>query len=374
MKIAVNAKALVKGNSDGVSRFTHETFSRIVKAHPEHQFYFIFDKVYQPHHIYGENVVPIIVSPPASNPLMWWYWHEVLLADQLKKIKPDVFVAPDGFLSLSVPTAQVAVIHDLSFEHYPELETWARRKYFHHFFPKFAERANRILTVSNFSKSDICGSYRISPHKIDVAYNAADPMFAPLTQREIDDLRFELTDGCPYFIYIGSIHPRKNVGRMLRAFDRFKDEIPSNYKLLMVGKPDFKSPKAEKIFREMHHKSDVIFSGWLSNKHLAKAVGAAEALIFVPIFEGFGIPLVEAMKANVPIITSSVTSLPEVAGDAALLVDPFSITAIKNAMVKMANDYSYRNEMAAKSFERGKLFNWDNTASILWSTIQKAVE
>lgn len=374
MKIAVNAKALLKGNSDGVGRFMHETFSRIVKAHPEHQFYFIFDKSYEPYHIYGKNVEPIVLTPSAKHPLMWWYWHEVLLADQLKKLKPDVFVAPDGFLSLSVPTAQVAVIHDLSFEHYPELETWARRKYFHHFFPRFAERANRILTVSNFSKSDLCGTYKISPHKIDVAYNAADPIFAPLTQKQIDDLRFDLTDGCPYFVYVGSIHPRKNVGRMLRAFDRFKDEVPSNYKLLMVGNPSFKSPKAEKIYRDMHHKSEVIFTGWLSNEHLSKAVGAAEALIFVPIFEGFGIPLVEAMKANVPIITSSVTSLPEVAGDSAVQVDPFSITAIKNAMIKMSNDYTFRNEMAAKSFERGKLFNWDNTASTLWNTIQKAIE
>ena len=374
MKIAVNAKALNKGNSDGVGRFTYETFSRIVKAHPEHQFYFIFDRNYQHNHVFGRNVEPIVVGPPAKHPLAWWYWHEVLLADQLKKIKPDVFVAPDGFLSLSVPTAQVAVIHDLSFEHYPELEKWGRRKYFQHFFPRVAEKASRILTVSNFSKSDICGSYKISPHKIDVAYNAADPIFAPLTQNQIDDLRFDLTDGCPYFIYVGSIHPRKNVGRMLRAFDRFKDETPSNYKLLMVGNPDFKAPKIEKIYREMHHKKDVIFAGWLSNEHLSKAVGAAEALVFVPIFEGFGIPLVEAMKTNVPIITSSVTSLPEVAGDAALLVDPFSIIEIKNAMTKMATDYNFRNAQASLAFERGKLFNWDNTASLLWSTIQKAIE
>lgn len=374
MKIAVNAKALIKGNSDGVGRFTHETFSRIVKAHPEHQFYFIFDKYYQPSHIFAKNVEPIVIGPPARNPLTWWYWHEVLLADQLKKIKPDVFVAPDGFLSLAAPTAQVAVIHDLSFEHYPELEKWARRKYYQHFFPRFAERANRILTVSNFSKSDICGTYKISPHKIDVAYNAADPIFAPLTQAQIDDLRFDLTDGFPYFIYIGSIHPRKNVARLFRAFDRFKDEIPSNFKLVMVGNPNFKSPKVEKIYREMRHKDDVVFAGWLSNDHLAKAIGAAEALVFVPVFEGFGIPIVEAMKTNVPIITSSVTSLPEVAGDAALLVDPFSITAIKNAMVRYATDYTFRNTMAAAAFERGKLFNWDNTASTLWSTIQKAID
>lgn len=374
MKIAVNAKALHKGNSDGVGRFTYETFSRIVKSHPEHQFYFIFDRSYLPGHIFGSNVEPIVIGPPAKNPITWWYWHEVLLADQIKKIKPDIFVSPDGFLSLSSNTSQIAIIHDLSFEHYPELEPWLRRKYLQHYFPRFAEKANRILTVSNFSKSDICGSYKISPHKIDVAYNAADPIFAPLTQRQIDDLRFELTDGCPYFIYIGSIHPRKNVARLFRAFDRFKEEMPSNYKLLMVGNPQMKSQKADKVFREMHHKDDVIFAGWLSNEHLSKAVGAAEALIFVPIFEGFGIPLVEAMKSNIPIITSSVTSLPEVAGEAALLVDPFSINDIKNAMIKMASDYTYRNTMASLAFERGKLFNWDNTASILWNSIIKAIE
>jgi glycosyltransferase involved in cell wall biosynthesis len=315
-----------------------------------------------------------VVFPPARHPILWYWWFEHSLPHILRKIKPDIFVSTDGYLSLSTDVKTLLVFHDIYYEHYPETLKWSVKKFLLHFSPKFAHRANRIVCVSEFSKKDICQTYGIDPAKIDVAHNGANKVYKPLNEDEKTQARKEFANDCPYFIYIGALLPRKNVARLLAAFDAFKQSIKTDVKLLIIGAKMFNTQDIEKAWSHMKFKNDVIFTGRLSPGKIEKVLGGAIALTYVSYYEGFGIPLVEAMYADVPVISSNVTSMPEVTGEAALLVDPFSIDSIKDALIRVYSDEALRNSLIEKGRIQRQLFNWDKTAIQLWKSIEKCIE
>jgi len=243
-----------------------------------------------------------------------------------------------------------------------------------YFFKRFARRADRIVTVSEYSKQDIVRTYKINPEKIDVAYNGANPIYSPLNIREKIEAREKFSNGSPYFIYIGALLPRKNVARLLQAFDIFKNKTESDVKIILVGAKMFNTVDIEKTYSSMKHKADIVFTGRLSPGDIEKALGGALALTYVSYFEGFGIPLVEAMYAEVPVITSNATSLPEVAGDAGLIVDPFSVESIAGAMIRIYNEVPLQQSLIEKGRIQRQKFSWDKTADQLWQSIVKCLE
>jgi glycosyltransferase involved in cell wall biosynthesis len=374
MKIAVNTRLLLENKLEGIGWFTYETISRIVKRHPEIEFYFFFDRPYSEKFIFAENVEPIILNPPSRHPLLWYIWFEYSVRKKLKKIKADLFISPDGYLSLSSPVKSISVIHDLNFEHFPEQFRWSYRKYLLYFFKRFAKRADRIVTVSEYSKNDIIQTYKINPEKIDVAYNGANDIYKPLNDEEKIVARNMFSIGCPYFIYIGALSPRKNVARLLMAFDMFKEAFVSDVKMVIVGAKMFNTGDMEQAYNSMKHRGEVFFTGRLSPEDIEKALGGALALTYVSYFEGFGIPLVEAMYADVPVITSNATSLPEVIGNAGLIVDPFSVESITDAMVRIFKDGQLRQSLIEKGSIQRQKFNWDKTADQLWISIKKCLD
>lgn len=372
MKIAINTRLLLKDKLEGIGWFTYETLKRITKNHPEHQFYFLFDRKYDEEFIFGDNVTPIVIGPQARHPILFDIWFNYSVTRTLKKIKADVFVSPDGYLSLKTKIPQLAVIHDLNFEHYPEDLPPKILKYYKKRFPQFAQKAERIVTVSNFSKNDIIDQYGISTEKIDVVYNGTNEFFSPLNEEEKGLIKSNYTEGAPYFVYVGSLHARKNIDRMLLAFDQFKQSRKSDYKFVVVGEKIWKSVDLEKTLSQLKHREDVIFTGRVSTNNLVKLVGASLGLVYVSYFEGFGIPVIEGMKSGVPVITSNVTSLPEVADNAAILVDPYSISEIAEAMEQLT-DAAIQNKYIELGLKRASDFSWENSAQLLWKSIEKVL-
>ncbi len=370
MIIAVNTRLLIEGKLEGIGWFTRETLSRITQDHPEHQFIFIFDRPFAEEFIFSGNVTPIILSPPTRHPILWFIWFELQIPRILRKYKADLFFSPDGYLSLNTRVKQLAAIHDINFAHRPKDLPWLKAKYYNHFFPKFARKAKRIVTVSFFSKEDINRTYKIDNEKIDVVYNGVNTMYTPTSEPEKEDTKAKYANGKDYFLFIGSLHPRKNVCGLLRAFDAFRTSIDSDMKLLIVGESMFKTEEIELTYEGMRYKDDVVFTGRLGNEELHQVLGAAMALTFVPFFEGFGIPIIEAMNTGVPVICSNTTSLPEVGGNAVLYVDPFSMSQIKDAMVKLFQEKDLRELMIEKGFVQKEKFSWDKTADLLWGSIQ----
>lgn len=371
MKIAVNTRFLIKDRLEGIGWFTYETMKRITKDHPEHEFLFLFDRPFHSEFVFEKNITPLEVFPPARHPLLWFTWFELSLPLVFQKHKPDIFLSTDGFLSLSVKTPSIAVIHDINYEHIEAGMPWMVKTYYKNLMPRYAQRANRILTVSEFSKSDISNTYNINPEKIDLTCNGAGNAYVPLNETEKNQVRQKFSGGDSYFVFVGSLHPRKNVARLLMAFDTFRKQTKEKIKLLVVGDRMFNTSQIETVYSDLTHKDDVVFTGRLSREDLTQVTAAALSLVFVPCFEGFGIPIVEAMKCGVPVITSNVTSMPEVAGNAALLADPYSVLSISNAMTKIAENPSLRNELSAKGLERANFFTWEKAAQAVWDSIEK---
>jgi glycosyltransferase involved in cell wall biosynthesis len=373
MRIAVNTRLLLSGKMDGIGWFSYETLKRITQQHPEHEFFFIFDREPSKEFIFADNVTPIVTHPQARHPILYYLYFEWGIPPVLKKIKPDLFLSPDGWLSLSTKVNSMAVIHDLNFVHNPEYLPWSYRKYYLHYFPKFARKAKRIATVSEYTKQDIVEQYKISPDKIDVVYNGANDKYKPVGEDIKVQVRKKYTHGSPYFVFVGTLHPRKNLANLFKAFGQFKQEAPTDVKLLIVGDKKWWTGDIKEAYDGLNCKDDVIFAGRLATEELHKVVASALAMTYVSLFEGFGIPIVESYFCGVPVITSNVTSMPEVAGDAALLVDPFSVKSISDAMLKMATDDKLRKELALKGIERGKKFSWQQSADRLWGSIEKVL-
>ena len=222
MKIAVNTRLLLKDKLEGIGWVAYECLRRMVTSHPEVEFHFIFDREPDPKFIFGENVKPVVLFPPARHPFLYIAFFEFAVARYLRKIKADLYLSPDGYLSLRSKTKQIAVFHDLNFEHFPQdfpkIHLWHYKK----FFPKYAKKADTIITVSDFSKKDICECYSINPDKIKVAYNGANEMLIPISDELKKETRNKYSEGNPYFMFVGSLHPRKNLARLFTSFDLFK--------------------------------------------------------------------------------------------------------------------------------------------------------
>lgn len=374
MRIAVNTRLLIPKKLEGIGWFTYETLKQITNKHKEHEFFFIFDRKYSDEFIFSDNITPIVVSPQARHPFLYFTWFEYSIPKILKKINANFFFSPDGYLSLSSDVPSMPVIHDINFAHRPmDLPFW-HRKYYNYFFPRFAQKAVRIATVSEYSKTDLCNTYNIDNKKIDVVYNGANKLYKPLNDDKIQQIRNDISGGLPYFIFVGSLHPRKNIIGMLKAYDLFRKKNKNNkVKLLIVGSAMFQSGDIVKIYKSLTHSSDIIFTGRLSPEKLHNIMASALALVFVPFFEGFGIPVLEAMYCNVPVIASNVTSIPEVGGNAALYTNPHNPEDIAAAMQKIFLNEKLRLSLIEKGIEQSCKFSWDNTANKLWNSIAQVL-
>jgi glycosyltransferase involved in cell wall biosynthesis len=331
----------------------------------------LFDREFDSEFIFSDNVTPIILSPQARHPFLYYAWFQFSVKRLLNNLKPDLFISPDGFVCLGTKCKQLVVLHDINFYHHPKDLKWLTGKYYNYFFPKYAREATRIATVSEYSKMDIVKHYTINPNKIDVVYNGIHSFFKPVTQIQKQETKAKYTGGCDYFVNVGSLIPRKNIPNLVKAFALFKQQSKNNLKLMLVGSAYWGTAEIHKIIAENNLKESVIFTGRLNNEELNLVLASAIALTFVPYYEGFGIPLIEAMATQTPIIASKVTSLPEVAGDAALYVNPLNVDEIKDAMLKLYNDKNLQQFLIEKGNLQKLKFSWDKSADLLWQSCLK---
>ena len=218
----------------------------------------------------------------------------------------------------------------------------------------------------------IAEKYQISPDKIDVVFNGSHSFYHEINEAKKRQAREKWTDGKPYFYYIGSLHPRKNITRMLLAFNEFK-VAGGEEELVIVGERKWWSKEMEDAYDTIEHKDAVHFVGRQEPEELTGIAGAATALVYVSYFEGFGIPIVEAFNAGVPVITSNITAMPEVAGEAGILVDPFSVESIAKGMIRTSLDKELREDSVAKGKQRAELFTWKKSADRMWNSIQSTL-
>ena len=375
LKIAVNTRLLLRDRMEGIGYFAYETLQRMTRSHPDVEFHFLFDRPFDQSFIFSDNVIPVVLFPPARHPLLWYWWFEWSVAAYLRKNKFDLFLSPDGYVSLHSDTPTLAVQHDLAFEHFPDFVPGLYSRYYKYFVPRFMAHATRIATVSEYSKADIIKQYGIAPDKIDVVYSAAKDIFTPISDGEKKAIEDTYTHGKPYFVYVGSIHPRKNLSNMLLAFDEFRNTTAaSQHKFLVAGAFGWQNSTLKKLIENMKFRDEVIFLGRQPLDILAKLVAASFALLYVSLFEGFGVPPLEGMQCGVPVITSTSSSMPEICGNAALLMDPTNVSAIATAMETLTSNPDLHELLSQRGPAQAQKYTWDISADLLWSSCLKAIE
>ena len=372
MRIVVNTRFWTADKLEGYGYFTEQVFLRIAHAHPEHRFLFLFDRRPPAGLQLPDNVSVRILPPPARHPLLWKLWYDWRVPSVLKKFNADLFVSPDGIASLRTRVPQCLVVHDLAFLQKRDWLPASIGRYYRKYTPRFLNKVQRIATVSETSKRQLMETYNISSDAIDVVFSAAKPVFRQVSLPDRMAIKDRFTEGKEFFLYTGAIHPRKNLIGLLKAFSLFKKRQQNSFKLVLAGRMAWHSGDFEALLSTYKYRSDVVLTGYVELEVLVKLTAAAYALVYPSFYEGFGVPVLEAMCSDVPVITSQLTSMQEIAGEAALYADPADPASIAEQMNRVYIDESLRRQLVENGREVAKRFSWEQTAERVWDSMMAA--
>jgi glycosyltransferase involved in cell wall biosynthesis len=371
MRIALNARHMLTDRLEGVGIVTDEVMGRIARSHPEDQFDYYFDRKFDQRFVHSSNVSPHSLWPVTRLPVLIRYWLDHRVRKHVIKQKPNVFFSPDGFIPLGMRIPKVSMVHDVAYLRYPEHLQPRIRSFYKKWMPRYLAYTDHIITVSEFSKSEIISGYNIPADKISVVYNGITDSYKPASEEQKKKTRDRYTNGKPYFVYLGAIHPRKNILTLVKAFEQFKSSYISDHQLVLAGRPSWHTEEVFKAIGQSQWKNSIHLPGYIPTSDATTLVGSADAMIYPSLYEGFGLPLVEAMACGVSVICSNVSSLPEVAGNAALLFEPQDIGQLAHHMKSIAEEESLRKELISLGHERSKFFSWDKAADQVYEILSR---
>jgi glycosyltransferase involved in cell wall biosynthesis len=266
------------------------------------------------------------------------------------------------------------VVHDLGTLHRPDDYKKSHVTFYRLYMQRMLKKARVVATVSEFSKADILSDYKLPASKIEVVYSAVKESFHPLTAEEQEAVRQQYTGGSAYFIYVGAVHPRKNLVNLLKAFSVFKKRLQSNMKLVLAGRLAWKNDEFLQLLQNYKYRDEVILTNYIEESEIVRLLGASYALVYPSLFEGFGVPVLEAMKCDVPALTSQNTSMQEIAGEAGLYFDPASYQDIAEQMMRIYKDEDLRKRLIEKGRETAAAFSWERTAALLWTGVERCLK
>jgi glycosyltransferase involved in cell wall biosynthesis len=363
MRIGVNGRLLLSDKMEGMPRYIYETTKQMALSHPDDRFILFFDRKVDVDFGFPPNVESVIVPWQARHPILWYWWFELMIPLYLWWYKIDVFYSGDGYMSLRTQTPTLMVIHDLAYVHYPEQIQASSLWHYKRYVPQYIQQASSLITVSDYVKNDIHRNFDIPLENIKVAGNAVE-YNPPYLTPDIPDFIQQQLDGKPYFLYIGAIHPRKNIINLIKAFNTFNKD--KSNKLILAGRMAWKTNEIKEMIQLS---ADILHVGMVTEKEKYILIRNAIAVTYVSLFEGFGIPILEAMRAGTAVITSNVTSMPEVAGDAALLVNPHDPEDIAKGITSLARDKALREQLIKKGYQQCDKFSWKTSGDIIYKEL-----
>ena len=299
-------------------------------------------------------------------------WSQVRLARELAQHPPELFFSPAHVIPFAYRGRSVATIHDLGFHHFPEAHTKSQLAYL-----KLSTRLNgrsssRLIADSKATKADLVQFYNISPAKIDVIYPGIDPRLTHVSDEvQITAAQHKYGIKPPYLLYIGTLQPRKNLARLVKAF--VKSGLP--HQLVLAGK---KGWHARSILDTINNlaplqRDAVLLPGYIDEEDKAGLISGADVLLYPSLYEGFGFPLLEGQACGTPVLASDTSSLPEIAGNGAVLVDPLNISELAESMRRIASDYELRKQLVETGLINVRRFTWEKTAIHVLQTFDRVL-
>ncbi|MFA6537747.1 MAG: glycosyltransferase family 1 protein [Patescibacteria group bacterium] len=271
--------------------------------------------------------------------------------------RPDILFVPAHTLPFrKAKKKTVVTIHDIGFEHFPKLYNWPAKIYHKFSIQIIKKLADKIITVSEFCKNDLIDVYNLPADKIEVVYNGFD------NEKYFVRDSFEKLCQDSYVLFIGRIEEKKNMPRLIEAFAEFKKKDATNLKLVLVGLPGFGIQKVKENIEKFNLQNEVILTGWQAEENLLNWLAGARMFVFPSLFEGFGIPIIEAMAMGIPVACSKTTALGEIAGDSALTFDPEDTGAIAEAIFSLNTNEALRLNLREKGLKRAVDFSWEKCA------------
>ncbi|MDD4412179.1 MAG: glycosyltransferase family 1 protein [Patescibacteria group bacterium] len=362
-KIAVDARVLMDENWSGVGEYVYNLVDNLLKADTKNEYWLFYNSA---KNLTGKlpdfnNVQTIKTSIP--NKILNYGFFKILnwpTVDVLMKEKFDIFLMPHiNFISLPKNTANILTVHDISFLSRPEFFS-KRRNFWHRMVnvKQLTNKVSHIVAISENTKNDLMDYCAVPEDKIKVIYSGIADKYFQSSDR--------LNNFCQgnYILYLGTIEPRKNIENLVRAYEilRFKNSSLADYKLVIAGGKGWKCEADYEAINNSLFADDIIVTGYITDEEKIALYNQAKLFVFPSFYEGFGFPPLEAMASGVPVVASSLSSLPEIVGEVALLANPYDAHDLAMAIEHGLLDQTWREFSRLKGIEIAKLFNWQKTA------------
>ncbi|OQA03264.1 MAG: D-inositol 3-phosphate glycosyltransferase [bacterium ADurb.Bin400] len=360
MDIGVDISGITSIKRTGVENMSYQFLLHLLKLDKTNRYYLYTRNRISDNSLKSPNTTERFLPFPR-------YWHKLRLPIELLLHKPDIFLAIGYMVPFCSPKKTIVFIHDLAFRYYPEAYS-AKELFLQEYALNTAiKHASKLICVSESTRKDLIKFCNVTTDKTTVIHLAHDNKLFRHSSTKPARSKEK-----PYVLFVGRLESRKNVVGIIKAFARFKKTTNLPHKLVLVGKPGHGYDKIEnEIVASGNIRDDIVVTGYVSNSELANLYSGADAFVFPTLYEGFGIPILEAMASGTPVITSTTSSMPEVAGDAAVLVDPTNISDITDALNKLLTNPALKKAYVAKGLERAQQFSWDSSASKLLSIINE---
>lgn len=367
MKIGIDGRAAKWYRGTGIGTYTYELINFLGKI-PGYYYY-----VHMPQNInfpYYENI-EIIDSKDNKKEN---FWDEVRNPNCISSLDIDLYHIPQNGIGMPNPKKcpYIITLHDIIPCKLPETVNPKFLKLFQKTMPPILEKSDGVITVSNFSKQDIVNTFNYPEDKVFVTPLASEKIYRPLDKlysKKLIEKNYGISD--PFILYIGGLSHRKNIVRIIEAFELLKTKYNKNIKLVIAGKKDSNYEFYKKEVQRFSLASHVVFPGFIPMEHMPYIYNASELFVYPSLYEGFGLPPIEAMACGVPVISSNITSMPEVLKNAAILINPKDSFMLCEKMYEVLSDNSLSNKLSKRGLCRANELTWEKTASLTLEAYKK---
>lgn len=380
MKIGIDCRTILnpeKGEGAGVGHYTYQLVRHLLKIDKKNTYFLFFDRLVQRKRLTKfrqKNVLIRFFPFDQYKKLIPADYMHFLVNAAVSREELDVFHSPNLVMPSIYKGPSVVTVHDLSFYKFPETIPLQESRSLKKIIPNILKEADKIIAVSKATAKDLEEIFNLPRKKIKVIYHGIDRrFFRKRGLAEIKKIKKKYKISNNYLLFLGTFEPRKNIIRLIEAYERFrnglihssisqKKDFFSKYQLVLAGAEDKNSKKIkEKIFKSRYRK-DIILPGYIAADDLGRLFSGADLFIFSSLYEGFGLPIIEAMAKRVPVITSNVSSMPEVSQDAALLIDPYDVAQMAQAIYDVLTDKRLNKKLRDRGLKRAKNFKWEKCA------------